>query len=760
VTADILARLRAALAKSYEVQRELARGGMGHVFEARDLKHGRPVAIKVLNPELAASIGPTRFRAEIETAARLMHPHIVPLFDSGEADSLLYFVMPLLSGESLRRRLDREKQLPIDEAVRIAREVGDALRYAHDQGLVHRDVKPENIVLSGGHALVLDFGIARGSGASASAETRTVSAVGTPAYMSPEQSSGTVVDARSDQYALGCVVYEMVTGQPPFHGPTGDSVLLQHRTVDPRPASALRPTTPSHLTQALARALAKAPADRHPTMAAFLDGLRPGSEPGTPTRGTGGKGQGRIMLAVLPLENRSADPEQEFFTDGMTEELITHLGRVQPKRLGVIARTSAMRYRKSAKSAEEIGRELGVEYLLEGSVRRSGDRVRITTQLVQVADQTHLWAETYERRMEDIFELQDEVAAAVAKALELELVSSRDTVTQPSDAAAGEAYDAYLRGRFYWNKRTPESLRLAVDWFQRAIAIDPGFARAYAGLCDTLNVQVTYMMIPAHEAYEKADRAARRALELEPEHAEGHASLASILTHRYFVAEAKPHYERALEIDPNYLPALYWYAIHLVGAGEIESALAMAARARSIDPLSVTAEIVLGNVFFFAKRPHEALASYLRGLELEPKMPWLHMRTALCRASLGECQEALDRIEEVADFAHALEIQSTRVYLLAKLGRTREARELLHRIQERAQWEHVSWEHFAYAYAGLDDREALLEVLARAPKVGTLSRLLLQMDPAFDPFRGDPRFQAVLPGGPHVRSGADAATID
>ncbi|HEU5310554.1 MAG TPA: protein kinase [Candidatus Eisenbacteria bacterium] len=754
---ETLVRLQTALAKTYEVQRELARGGMGHVFEARDLKHGRSVAIKVLDPELARAIGPTRFRAEIETAARLVHPHIVPLFDSGEADGLFYFVMPLLTGESLRKRLMRETQLPVEDAVRIAREAGDALRYAHEQGLVHRDVKPENIVLAGGHALVLDFGIARGSGASPSAETRTVTAVGTPAYMSPEQSSGAVVDGRSDQYALACVLYEMLTGQPPFQGPTGDSVLLQHRTVDPRPATALRPTTPTHVTQALARAFAKAPADRYPSMAAFLEALRPASEQSTPTRGTGTRGQGRIMLAVLPLENRSADPEQEFFTDGMTEELITHLGRIQPKRLGVIARTSAMRYRKTEKSAEEIGRELGVEYLLEGSVRRAGDRVRITTQLVQVADQSHLWAETYERRMQDIFDLQDEVATSVAKALEVELVRSREPASPSSDATAGEAIDAYLRGRFYWNQRTPESLRLAVDWFQRAIAIDPDFARPYAGLADTLNVQVTYMMIPAEAAYETAEAAARRAIELDRGLAEGHASLASILTHRRLVAEARPFYERALEIDPNYLPALYWYAVHLVGTGNPEEASVMAARALQIDPLSRTAEIVQGNVHFFAGRRREALVHYRRGIELEPKMPWLHMRTALTRASMGEVREALADVEAATEFTHALEIQSTRVYLLGKLGRMDEARSLLQRLLERARWEYVSWEHFAYAYAGLDDRERLFDVLAKAPKVGTLSRLFLALDPAFAPYRTDPRFQSDLIALPAVRTGSAAS---
>src|SRR5438477_2558199 len=242
---------------------------MGKVFEARDEKHGRSVAIKVLDPELAAAIGAARFRAEIGTAARLSHPHIVPLFDSRDADGLLYYVMPLLTGESLRQRLLRERQLPIEDAVRIAREASDALRYAHEQGLVHRDVKPENIVLTGGHALVLDFGIARSSDATAHVETHTVAAVGTPAYMSPEQISGSSLDGRADQYALACVVYEMITGQPPFTGPTAESVLLQHRTVDPRPATLHRPTTPTHVAQALTRALAKAPADRFSSMTAF-----------------------------------------------------------------------------------------------------------------------------------------------------------------------------------------------------------------------------------------------------------------------------------------------------------------------------------------------------------------------------------------------------------------------------------------------------------------------------------------------------------
>src|SRR5258706_6697563 len=321
----------------------------------------------------------------------------------------------------------------------------------------------------------------------------------------------------------------MIRGHPPFTGPTGDSVLLQHRTVDPRPATALRPTTPVHLAQALTRALAKAPADRFATMTAFSDALAAAQTP------LGAQAQGRVMLAVLPLENLSADAEQEYFTDGMTEELITHLGRLHPKRLGVIARTSAMRYKKTTKGVGEIGHELGVEYVVEGSVRRAGDRIRITTQLIQVADQSHLWAETYDRRMSDIFELQDEVAAAVAKALEVELVKPEMTeapaASMPppdpapqSESTNSEAYEAYLKGRFHWNKRTPDALRLAIKWFERALELDPEFGRAYAGLADVYNVQVTYMLEPARETYAKAIPAARRSVELAPHLAETHTS--------------------------------------------------------------------------------------------------------------------------------------------------------------------------------------------------------------------------------------------
>ena len=629
----MLQRLQPALAGRYDVVREIARGGMGTIFEARDLKHRRAVAIKVLNPDLAAAIGAERFQTEIQTAAGLTHPYIVPLHDSGEAGGFLYYVMPLVAGESLRERLRRERQLPIEDALHIARDVGDALSYAHSQGLIHRDVKPENILLSGGHALVLDFGIARTTGVPAGpggSMTQTLSVVGTPTYMSPEQTSGGALDARSDQYSLACVVYEMLAGQPPFTGASPDSIALQHRTVDARPVTALRPTTPPHVAQAISRALAKAPADRFATIDGFAAALAAiptppvtslptpsGIRRDTPT--PSGLPGGRVMLAILPLENMSADPEQEFFTDGMTEELIAHMGRLQPKRLGVIARTSAMRYKKTTKSVEEIGRDLGVDHILEGSVRRAGERVRITVQLIQVADQTHLWAENYDRRLADVFDLQSEVAASVAKALEVELLPSGQARGSAGAVASTAAYEAYLKGRYHWSRRTKEGFRLAIEWFERAIAEDPGYARAYAGLADVYAVMPAWGLMRPSEAYAKAEPYAHRALELDPNLAEAHASYGAILSNKYTdFASAERELRRAIELDPGYTTAHHWLGTALSAQDKLDEAEAAMERSRRMDPLSVIVAYNLANLNFRRRRYDRALDYYRETLELDP----------------------------------------------------------------------------------------------------------------------------------------------
>ncbi len=401
--ADQLARLHAALAGRYAIERELGRGGMATVYLARDLKHHRQVAIKVLKPELAAALGPERFLREIEIAAQLSHPHILPLLDSGEADGLLFYLMPYVEGESLRGRLEREKQLPLEDALQIMGEVADALSYAHRHDVVHRDVKPENILFEAGHAVVSDFGIARAITAAAGDElTQTGIAIGTPGYMSPEQAVGSKeLDGRSDIYSLGCVLYEMLAGEPPYAGPNARAVIAKSWS-EPVPRLRTLREVPEAVEHAVTKALAKAPADRFATAARFREalasagrvGMRPARERGGPTvrrlvyllpvvatvaaiaaytflsrspvRQRTTRGHPRTMLVVLPFENLGR-PEDEYFADGITEEITSRLAQLSE--LGVIARTSAIQYKKTTKTVPEIGAELGVQYLLEGTVR-------------------------------------------------------------------------------------------------------------------------------------------------------------------------------------------------------------------------------------------------------------------------------------------------------------------------------------------------------------------------------------------------------
>jgi len=433
----LLNSLRSALADRYQIDRELGHGGMAVVFLAQDLKHHRQVAIKVLRPDLAQAVGAERFLREIEIAAGLTHPHILPLHDSGQANGLLYYVMPFIEGESLRDRLTREGQLSVEEALQITREVAGALSYAHTHGIVHRDIKPENILLSGGVALVADFGIAQAvSSASTDQLTSTGMSIGTPTYMSPEQAVGRApIDGRADQYSLACMLYEMLAGVPPFTGPTHQAVLARH-AIDPvPPLRTLRSTTPVSVEQTVVRALAKSPADRFPTVGAFQEGLtrtvpvstarrwvaRIGllaagavavsagvyslvTHPAAPRRI--GSDTASRSIAVLPFVNIGSDPNNEPFSDGMSEELTSALAKIRD--LNVAARTSAFSFKGKNLDVREIGRRLNVRYVLAGGVRRAGTRLRVSAQLIDAANGYHLWSDEYEGNTKDVFAVQDQ----------------------------------------------------------------------------------------------------------------------------------------------------------------------------------------------------------------------------------------------------------------------------------------------------------------------------------------------------------------
>ncbi len=455
-----------ALADRYTVLQELGRGGMATVYLADDRRHGRQVALKLLRPELGAMLGPDRFTREIRVAAALNHPHILPLYDSGQAEDQLFYVMPYVRGGSLRQKLTAERQLSADEALGIVRQVAAALDHAHAHGLIHRDIKPENILLHEGEAMVTDFGIALAADSDPGERLTAVGVmVGTPDYMSPEQAAGErALDARSDVYSLGCVLYELLAGEPPHAATTARGVIARRFTEPPPRVRRVRPTVSAAVDEAIARALALDPADRFPTAMAFADALG-GTE-------TAPRASRPPSIAVLPFLNLSADPENEFFADGITEDVIAQLSKIRSLR--VIGRGSVMRFKGREQNPREIGATLDVATLLEGSVRRAGSRVRIVSQLIDAGSDRQLWAETYDRELTDIFAIQSDVALQIAAALKAELSHEERTEIRREPTADVEAYRLYLQGRHCIQRWTEEGLDQGLRYLaKRPRAIRP-----------------------------------------------------------------------------------------------------------------------------------------------------------------------------------------------------------------------------------------------------------------------------------------------
>nr|MDQ3080758.1 protein kinase [Gemmatimonadota bacterium] len=480
---DQITRIRNALADRYEVEREIGRGGMATVYLAHDIRHNRRVALKVLHPDLSSSIGPDRFLREIQLAARLNHPHIVPLFDSGEAGGFLYYVMPVVEGETLRDRLLRDGQLPLDESLQLVRGIASALDYAHRQNIVHRDIKPENVMLQEGEAVVMDFGIGKAvSAASDDTLTQMGMVGGTPAYVSPEQAAGeTQVDGRSDQYSLACVLYEMLSGKKPFTGATAQAVLSK-RFSEPVPSlRAVFNTAPDEVENAVFKALSKDATERFPTTMEFARALvasHLSTPDGSPLQ-AGGAGK---SIAVLPFTNMSADPEGDFFADGIADEIITALSKV--KALRVVSRTSSFTFKGKNDDIREIGRKLQVSTILEGSIRKAGKRLRLNAQLVSTSDSSQLWAERYDRELEDVFAIQDEIATSIVAALRVVLTEDEKKAIEQVPTANIDAYEYYLRGRQFFHQHRRRAHEFARQLYERAIELDPGYALAHCGVAD------------------------------------------------------------------------------------------------------------------------------------------------------------------------------------------------------------------------------------------------------------------------------------
>ena len=729
------------LGERYALVAELGRGGMAVVHRAHDGRHGRDVAVKVMLPAIAESIGSARFLREIEIAARLQHPHIVPVFDSGDTNGQLFFVMPLIEGESLREVLRREGRLPVEDALHIVREIADALEYAHGEGVIHRDLKPENILINRGHALLTDFGIARVSRSeSQTTLTEAGTALGTPAYMSPELAAGEGdVGPASDVYALGCILWELLTGEAVFDGPSFQAILVKRFTTDAPRVRSRRPNVPVACDEAIARALHRDPAGRYASARAFGDALTAGDTPGAPLRDLAGD----RSIVVLPFDNLSPDPNDAYLADGLTEELTADLGRISSLR--VIARNSAAAAHQRTQDLKEIARLLDVRFLLEGSVRRAGSQLRITAQLIDGATDAHLWAEKYAGTMDDVFEMQERISGSIVQELRTRLTEA-DQAERAVAVTDSETYELYLRAKHMLGQsvlRLPEATPLLEEVMRR----DPQFAPAYTALGTPLVMCAFFGYIEPTTAWERIQELADRALAANPWSGPAHALRAAVTVFRdWRWHEAARLYARAAELEPGAGFDHFLHAFFFAFTGDKVAALRASREGRRLDPLGFMGFLTEAIMLAYSGDFDAALPLAERPIELDPQFPEGYHIAGYIHLGRKEYGRAAERLERAVELSHRGSWPVAKLgCALAGLGGTDEARTLLEELETRAESDPtICAPAIATLHLHLGDHPAFYRWMHRAYDVRDPFALGLHGEYLWDPARDDPQFQDLL----------------
>jgi serine/threonine protein kinase/tetratricopeptide (TPR) repeat protein len=730
----------------YRVNQKLGQGGMGEVYLAEDTRLNRKVALKFLPLQYVSDQDlKTRFKREAQAAAALNHPNIITIHEVSEYEGRPYIAMEYVEGGSLKD-LIRADGMSVAQVTNLALQISEGLAKAHQAEIVHRDIKPQNILIDAdGRPRICDFGLAKLKREVVLTQTGTT--LGTIAYMSPEQARGEEVDQRADIWSLGVVIYEMLTGQRPFRGDHDQALIYAILNNRPESISGIRPDAPDLLAHIIEKAMAKSPDDRYQDtaeIASELGSLKTELDSQL-TKTVEAERRMSPSIAVLPFANLSADKEQEYFCDGMAEDIINALTNVEG--LHVVARTSAFAFKGKSQDIRKIGKELSVSSVLEGSVRKAENRVRITAQLINVADGYHIWSEKFDRDLADVFAIQDEISLAIVEKLKVKLLGNEKQKMLKRYTQNLEAYDLYLKGRYHWNRRSAQSLKKAVAHFEQVIQKDPEYALAYSGLADSYSMLEQVQVIKAKEAFPKARKLAKKALEIDETLAEAHTSLAYVLwAYDWDWVGSEREFRRAIELNPNYATAHHWLAIALIGLMRTAEAIQEIQKALELDPLSLIINTAAGFVYISSGQEEKAIRQAEKILDMDPTFGFAYLIVVSVnerRKKYGEAAKALLKLDAFLGFFSQREVAALQE-AYASSGWTGYLRKRLEVAENKAEGGKVPCYHIASTYAQLDEADKAIEWLRRAFEDRDKELTSLQTDDTFKKLQPDPRFREII----------------
>jgi serine/threonine-protein kinase len=763
----------------YKILEKLGEGGMGVVYKAHDTKLDRDVALKFLPTNLTASFEDVqRFEQEARTISALNHPNIATIYDVDEFSGQKYLVLEYISGGTLKSKLKQlkseDKEFPISEVFNYGIQMAEALAHAHRHQIIHRDVKTDNMMLTeDGKVKLTDFGLAKLRGGTQL--TKTGSTLGTAAYMSPEQIRGEDVDHRTDIFSLGVVLYELITSHLPFKGEFEAALSYSILNENPSPVKSLRRNVPQAFEQIINRCLEKDKTKRYQNVDEILMELK-SVEYDLSHIGKSNKERSKNIqwiaatvtvvlisiviyifypkttsiltnnktIAVLPFNNLSGDQEDEYFSDGIMEDILIQLSKIAD--LNVISRTTMIQYKDTKKSLKEIGKELNAGVVLEGSVRHSGNRIRIASQLIDAETDRHLWAETYDREMKDVFAIQSDVAKEIASALKAKFSPEEKKRIEKKQTENTNAYQLFLKGRYHWNRRTSADLQTALNYYNQAITIDTNYALAYAGLASVYVTLPQYSERKSREIYSKAETLANKALELDTTLAEAHAVLGLVKTHYVWDWQgAESEYKKAIELNPSYPTTHQWYSIQLRYLGRFEESLAEIKRADELDPLSLIIGANIGLTYHWMRQYDKAIDQLHKTIALDPNFPSAHINLGSVYAAQGKFDKAITEFQKVRSLTVNSPFGLSHLgYAYARAGKKKEASRVLNELFEFSKHGYSVSIHIAFVYYGLGDKDKAFDWLEKAYKERAIWLLYLKSEPLLDDLRSDPRYIALL----------------